>query len=183
MKRRTFISRSTAFTAGALVLPNSLFSFGSNTKNKVRIGFIAVGYRGQTHVSEMLKRNDVEIVAIADPDERMIERTQQLIEKSTGNRVPAYAKGDYDYRNLLTRSDIDAVFVSSPWEWHLQHGTESMKAGKIVAMEVCGAMKLEDCFEYVKTYEETKVPIMMMENVCYRRDVMAILHMVKRYVW
>ena len=180
MKRRTFISRSTAFTAGALVLPNSLFSFGSNTKNKVRIGFIAVGYRGQTHVSEMLKRNDVEIVAIADPDERMIERTQQLIEKSTGNRVPAYAKGDYDYRNLLTRSDIDAVFVSSPWEWHLQHGTESMKAGKIVAMEVCGAMKLEDCFEYVKTYEETKVPIMMMENVCYRRDVMAILNMVKK---
>ncbi len=180
MKRRTFISRSTVFTAGALVLPNSLFSFGSNTNNKVRIGFIAVGYRGQTHVSEMLKRKDVEIVAIADPDERMIERTQQLIEKSTGNRVSAYAKGDYDYRNLLSRSDIDAVFVSSPWEWHLQHGTECMKAGKIVAMEVCGAMKLEDCFEYVKTYEETKVPIMMMENVCYRRDVMAILNMVKK---
>ena len=41
-------------------------------------------------------------------------------------------------------------------------------------------MKLEDCFEYVKTYEETKVPIMMMENVCYRRDVMAILNMVKK---
>ncbi len=180
MKRRTFISRSTVFTAGALVLPNSLFSFGSNTNSKVRIGFIAVGYRGQTHVSEMLKRNDVEIVAIADPDERMIERTQQLIEKSTGNRVTAYTKGDFDYRNLLSRSDIDAVFVSSPWEWHLQHGTESMKAGKIVAMEVCGAMKLEDCFEYVKTYEETKVPIMMMENVCYRRDVMAILNMVKK---
>ncbi len=180
MKRRTFISRSTVFTAGALVLPNSLFSFGSNTNNKVRIGFIAVGYRGQTHVSEMLKRNDVEIVAIADPDERMIERTQQLIEKSTGNRVTAYTKGDFDYRNLLSRSDIDAVFVSSPWEWHLQHGTESMKAGKIVAMEVCGAMKIEDCFEYVKTYEETKVPIMMMENVCYRRDVMAILNIVKK---
>jgi hypothetical protein len=55
-----------------------------------------------------------------------------------------------------------------------------MKAGKIVGMEVCGAMKLSDCWEFVKTYEETKTPIMMLENVCYRRDVMAVLNMVKQ---
>lgn len=180
MKRRDFISHSSAIAAGALILPNSLFSFGESAKNKVRLGFIAVGFRGQTHIAEMLKRNDIEIVAIADPDKKMVESAQKLIEKSTGNRVRAYDKGENDYKNLLSRDDIDAVFVSSPWEWHLQHGTEAMRAGKIVAMEVCGAMTLDDCFEYVQVYEETKVPIMMMENVCYRRDVMAILNMVKK---
>ena len=113
MKRRDFISHSSAIAAGALILPNSLFSFGYSTKSKVRIGFIAVGYRGQTHISEMLKRNDVEIIAIADPDERMIESAQLLIEKETGSRVDVYQKGDYDYKNMLSRNDIDAVFVSS----------------------------------------------------------------------
>ncbi|MDB3904880.1 Gfo/Idh/MocA family oxidoreductase [Crocinitomicaceae bacterium] len=179
MNRRSFVQRSSVLAAGALILPNSLFSINNNIKSKVRVGFIATGFRGQTHIAEMLKRNDVEIKAIADPDNYMLSKAQEMIMKSTGNKVDEYGDGEYDYRNLLSRNDIDAVFVSSPWEWHLKHGTESMKSGKIVAMEVCGAMKLEDCFEYVRVYEETKVPIMMMENVCYRRDVMAILNMVK----
>jgi predicted dehydrogenase len=55
-----------------------------------------------------------------------------------------------------------------------------MKAGKIVGMEVGGAMKLEDCWAYVKTSEQTGMPIMPLENVCYRRDVMAILNMVRQ---
>ena len=179
MNRRDFVGNSSLLAASALILPHSLFSFGKNTSKKVRLGFIATGFRGQTHIAEMLKREDVEIVAIADPDSSMLKKAQRLIEKSTGKRALEFGEGDYDYRNLLKREDIDAVFVCSPWEWHLKHGTESMRAGKIVAMEVCGAMTLDECFEYVKVYEETKVPIMMMENVCYRRDVMAILNMVK----
>tara|TARA_B100000963_G_scaffold358768_1_gene384236 strand:+ start:486 stop:1865 length:1380 start_codon:yes stop_codon:yes gene_type:complete len=179
MNRRQFIGRGSAIAAGTLILPNSLFAFRQNPVDKVRVGFIAAGFRGQTHIAEMLKRNDVEIVALADPNEIMIERSQQLIENSGGKRVKVYNNGDYDYRNLLAREDIDAVFVSSPWKWHLKHGTEAMRAGKIVAMEVCGAMTLNDCYEYVRAYEETKVPVMMMENVCYRRDVMSVLHMVK----
>jgi len=179
MNRRDFVGSTSLLTAGALILPHSLFSYGDSSMKKVRLGFIATGFRGQSHIMEMLKRKDIEIIALADPDHSMMEDAQQLIEKTIGKRVEEYSDGEYDYRNMLARNDIDAVFVSSPWEWHLRHGTEAMRAGKIVAMEVCGAMKLEDCWEYVKTYEETHVPIMMMENVCYRRDVMAILNMVK----
>jgi hypothetical protein len=80
----------------------------------------------------------------------------------------------------LKRNDIDAVFVSSPWEWHLPHGVEALEAGKIVAMEVCGAGKLQDCWDYVNASEKAKVPLMAMENVCYRRDVMAVFNMVKK---
>ena len=180
MNRRSFIKDSSLFGAGALILPNSLFAKTTALKKKVRLGFIAVGFRGQNHLTEMLKRDDIEIIAIADPDERMIHSAQQIIQSATGKTCEAYQNGDYAYREMLAREDIDAVFVSSPWEWHYQHGTESMKAGKIVAMEVCGAMTIEECWGYVKVYEETKVPIMMLENVCYRRDVMAILNMVKK---
>jgi predicted dehydrogenase len=146
----------------------------------VRLGLIAVGYRGQAHLEEMLKRNDVEIIAMADPDKSMMAMAQELIKKSGRNAAAEYTNGNYDYRNLLKRKDIDAVIVASPWEWHKEQGIDAMRAGKIVGMEVCGAVALQDCWDFVKAYEETKVPIMMMENVCYRRDVMSVLHMVKK---
>ena len=47
-------------------------------------------------------------------------------------------------------------------------------------MEVCGAIKLQDCWDIVDAHEKTKVPIMVMENVCYRRDIMAVLNMVAK---
>ena len=180
MKRRNFIKNTSMLGAGALILPNSLFARPSGLRKKVRLGFIGVGFRGQNHINEMLKRNDVEIVACADPDAQMIAMTKTILDESSQHKCAYYSEGDDDYKNLLKREDIDAVFVASPWRWHYRHGTEAMKAGKIVGMEVCGAISLEECYGYVKTYEDTKVPIMMLENVCYRRDVMAILNMVKK---
>jgi hypothetical protein len=47
-------------------------------------------------------------------------------------------------------------------------------------MEVAGANKLQDCWDFVNTHEKTKVPLMVLENVCYRRDIMAIHNMVQK---
>ena len=106
MKRRDFISHSSAIAAGALILPNSLFSFGESAKNKLRLGFIAVGFRGQTHIAEMLKRNDIEIVAIADPDKKMVESAQKLIEKSTGKAEKITITND---KGRLSQEEIDRM--------------------------------------------------------------------------
>jgi hypothetical protein len=180
MKRRDFVKTSATLSAGGLLLPRTLgASFGPVDK-KVRLGLIAVGFRGQAHLDEMLKRTDVEIVAMADPDAAMMSMAQEMLKKAGRNAAAEYTNGDYGYRELLQRKDVDAVIVSSPWEWHLRHGVDAMRAGKIVGMEVCGAMSLGDCWEYVRTSEETGVPLMMLENVCYRRDVMAVLHMVRQ---
>lgn len=180
MNRRKFVQISSIAGIGALLLPDTLASFQPDEARKVRLGFIAVGFRGQTHIEEMLKRTDVELVAFADPDKKMMGMAQELLKKKGLPAAVEYSDGDYDYRNLLKREDIDAVFISSPWEWHLIQGTEAMKAGKIVGMEVCGAVSLNECWEYVKTWEQTKVPIMALENVCYRRDVMAVMNMARQ---
>ncbi|MHC5353129.1 Gfo/Idh/MocA family protein [Myroides sp. LJL115] len=179
MNRRNFIQSSAMAGFASLIMPNSLFAFDKNAK-KVRVGMIAVGMRGQVHLDELLKRDDVEVIAMADPEPRMIKRAQKIVDKHNKKQPIVYGNGDYDYQNLLKRDDIDAVIISSPWEWHEQQGIESMKAGKIVGMEVCGAMTLDECWNYIKAYEETGVPVMMLENVCYRRDLMAIFNMVKK---
>ena len=144
------------------------------------MGFIAVGFRGQVHVDELAKRDDVEIIAFADPDTEMMALAQDVLKQHQRPPAHAYTDGPYAYRELLARNDIDAVIISSPWEWHRVQGVDAMRAGKVVGMEVCGAMTLGDCWEFVRTYEETKVPIMILENVCYRRDVMAVLNMVRK---
>lgn len=178
--RRQFIKDTAAAGVAISVLSAPLQTFASEKKSMVKLGMIGVGLRGQSHLEEMLKRNDVEVVAMADPDKIMMASAQKLVSKYNKKAPAEYSNGPYDYRNLLKRDDIDAVLVASPWEWHLPHGVDAMNAGKIVGMEVCGAIHLQDCWDFVNTYEKTKVPIMIMENVCYRRDVMAVLNMVQQ---
>ncbi len=54
-----------------------------------------------------------------------------------------------------------------------------MKAGKYAGVEVSAATSMADCWDLVDTHEATGVPVMILENVCYRRDVMAVLNMVR----
>lgn len=180
INRRSFLRDTALTSAGFMFLPQAMKAYNPIKKDKVRIGMIAVGMRGQTHLEEMLKRSDVEIIAMADPDKGMMALAQALVKKY-GKKAPIeYSNGKFDYQNLLKRDDIDAVFIASPWEWHAPQGIDAMNAGKIVGMEVCGAVKLQDCWDFVDTHEKTKVPIMPLENVCYRRDIMAVHNMVRK---
>ena len=178
LNRRKFIKDAAITGAGIIFLANAVEAYGTVKMDKVRIGMIAVGLRGQLHLEEMLKRNDVEIIAMADPDKNMMAMARALVKKY-GKKGPAeYSNGKLDYQNLLKRNDIDAVFIASPWEWHAVQGIDAMNAGKIAGMEVCGAIKLQDCWDLVNTSEKTGIPIMPLENVCYRRDIMAVQNMV-----
>lgn len=182
MDRRTFLKNSSLFGLGALILPGSLYSSSmiNSANSTIKIGLIATGMRGQVHLKELLRRNDVEVVAIADPEKRMVEMALKLFKEFNKPTPKIYGNGDYDYRRLLKEKDINAVIISTPWEWHSMQTVEAMRAGKIVGLEVCGAMNVKECWEYVNVYEETKVPIFMMENVCYRRDIMAVFNMVRQ---
>jgi len=144
------------------------------------MGLIGVGLRGQTHLEELLKRNDVEIIALADPDTQMLGDAQKIITRYNKTMPTLYSNGNYDYKNLLKHDDIDAVLIATPWEWHIEQAIASIEAGKPAGVEVCGAIKLQDCWNVVNASEKHHIPVMMMENVCYRRDVMAILNMVQQ---
>lgn len=178
LSRRKFVKNISISTASLPLLKYQPKIFAEEKQARVRLGFIGVGSRGRLHMAEMLKRNDVDITAVADPDANSIAMAVEVTQKF-GRKAPAtYGKGNIDYKNLLNRDDVDAVIIASPWEWHLPQSVDAMKAGKAVGLEVAGAMKLQDCWDFVNTYEQTKTPIMILENVCYRRDIMAVLNMV-----
>jgi len=178
--RRDFVRVSSMAGLGALIPSNSVFDKLNFDPKKIRLGFIAVGLRGQEHVRNMVRRKDVEIVAFADPDPYMVGRAQKILENNGLKPAKVYGNGNYDYRQMLEKEKLDAVFVSSPWEWHHVQGIDAMKAGKIVGMEVSGAITLKECWDYVNVSKKTGIPLMALENVCYRRDVMAVLNMVRK---
>jgi hypothetical protein len=58
-----------------------------------------------------------------------------------------------------------------------------MRAGKYVGCEVIAGITEKDHWDILKAHEETKMPYMTLENVCYRRDVMAVLNMARQNVF
>ncbi|ASZ15134.1 glycosyl hydrolase [Chitinophaga sp. MD30] len=183
MPRRNFIKNTVAAGVGLSVLSSSAKLFANEKKAKVRMGLIGVGARGQSHLDLCLRRDDVDVIAIADPDTNWaVPKSREMITKAYGGKkkVAEYTNGNEDYLNLLKRTDIDAVIIATPWEWHTIQAVAAMKAGKTPAVEVCGATDIQECWELVNTSESTGIPVFGMENVCYRRDVMAVLNMARQ---
>lgn len=178
MERREFIKQGSVAAAGLAILPaGSLFAAN---KEKVRLGYIGVGLRGRDHINEGLLRDDVEIVAICDTQESSLKYCREQFTKAGKPLPKEYAGGLDAYKRLLDRKDIDAVIIATPWQFHHPQAIDAMKAGKYVGCEVIAGLSVEDHWDLVNTSEKTKMPYMTLENVCYRRDVMAVLNMVRQ---
>ena len=178
MNRRDFVKNSALAASSVAILPSG--NYNSDTK-KVRLAFIGTGLRGQNHLDNALHRTDVDVVAICDVDDHMLGMATEIIKKS-GKPMPQVFKGDpYAYRKMLELKNIDAVLIATPWEWHCPMVIDSLQAGiKYVATEVVLGITLEDHWNVVREAEKQKANVMMLENVCYRRDVAAILNMVRQ---
>jgi predicted dehydrogenase len=182
VKRRTFIKKTAIAGAGLAVLPG--ISIGAiNRDSKLRLGFIGVGLRGTWHLENSLKRNDVEVTAICDIDPERIDICKKKIADTGQHEPEVFGKDEYDYRNLLALEKVDAVIISTPWLWHTIMSVDAMKAGKYTGVEVSAATTLEECWDLVNTHEQTGSHLMILENVNYRRDVMAVLNMVRQNVF
>jgi hypothetical protein len=177
--RRQFIRTAALTGATASVFP-SILTGAKPVDAKVRLGFIGVGARGRSHVEQALYRDDVVIPAICDIDADSIARTNDIFKKKGKPLPEAYTKGDEAFLQMLKRDDLDGVIIATPWEWHVPMAVATMKAGKYAGVEVSATVKLKESWDLVDTSEKTGMPCMIMENVCYRRDVLAILNMVRQ---
>ncbi len=71
MNRKDFIKNTGIAAASLAVLPTGSL-FASAADSKVKIVIVGVGLRGQNHLDLVLRRDDVELVAICDIDDRML---------------------------------------------------------------------------------------------------------------
>lgn len=181
MNRKDFI-RSTTLTIGGLALFPKVP--GLFADEKVRVGIIGVGLRGQNHLDLLLRRDDVDLIAICDIDKTMLNTSQEMIKKA-GKKMPAvYSENENSWKKMLEKEKMDAIIIATPWELHKPMIIGSIEAGiKYVGTEVVLGITLSDHWDVVRSAEKHKAHVMMLENVCYRRDVMAVLNMVRQGVF
>lgn len=180
MNRKDFI-RNTGFAAASLAVMPAAGLFARSADAKVKIAIIGVGLRGQSHLDLLLNREDVELVAICDIDDRMLASAKGIINKS-GKKMPQIFTGDpYAWKKMLEVKGLDGIVIATPWEWHKPMIIGALEAGiKYVGSEVILGITLQDHWDVVKAAEKYNGHVMMLENVCYRRDVMAVLNMVRQ---
>lgn len=142
--------------------------------SKIKMAVIGLGCRGCSLLEDVfLQHPDVEWTAVCDIYQDRCDAAADLVEKSTGKRPFT----TLDYKDILKREDVDAVFLATAWEHHIDIAIEAMEAGKYVACEVGGAYSVRDCWKLVDTYERTGVPVMLMENCVYGKTEMLLYNM------
>jgi len=128
VSRRTFI-QSTLSTAAALSAAGpSLGALGAN--DRIRVGIIGTGGRGNSHINSLHQQKSVELVAICDVDDAQLDRASK-----TAGKFDSQPQRFKDFRQVIDLKDVDAVFITTCCHWHAIPAIAAMKAGKDVYLE------------------------------------------------
>jgi predicted dehydrogenase len=123
-------------------------AIGAN--DRINIGIIGCGGRG-TYVGEYFARigkegkNPCQIVSVCDVYQKRV----------TENKKKHNCDGTLDYREVISRKDVDAVIVATPDHWHAKIALEAMDHGKDVYLEKPMCHTIEEAQKLVLTVKET----------------------------
>ena len=131
LTRRDFVEAVGVSAGGATLLGAPGIALGGSANEKIRCVLIGAGSRGGQLLDSFLPQADVDVVAIADVDDRHAGETAERVKKAKGN-TPETAR---DYRGLLDRKDVDAVIIATPDHWHALPAIQAVLAGKDVYVE------------------------------------------------
>lgn len=149
-------------------------------KDRIKMGFVGLSGRGFSLLKDIvMQMDDVDVTAVCDLYDDRIQRAAEHVKEVKGFMPFTTA----DYRELTSREDLDVVVIATAWEAHIEIALDAMRKGKFTAMEVGGAYSIDDCFELVKTSEETGMPCMLLENCCYGRTELMVMNMVKQGIF
>lgn len=131
INRRAFLQTSSM--AAATTLLGTSFAHGARVghNEKVRIGIIGCGGMGRAHAYSLAYNKGCTISAICDVYIKKYEEVADNIKTITGTRPDTYQ----DFRYMLDRDDIDAIFVVTPDHWHPLITIMACRAGKDVYVE------------------------------------------------
>ncbi len=136
VNRRDFLKLA-AVASVPLILPRRLFGAGAPS-NRIRVGQIGCGRIGRDHdLPGVLKSGLADVVAVCDLDAKRASAGQELVQKhyrDAGVPAPEVAVF-HDYHELLARTDIDAVVISTPDHQHAEVALAAVRAGKDVYLQ------------------------------------------------
>ena len=159
--RRSFLRKAAAAAVLTAANPFTTPVYGQNTapaagaagaNAKLNLGLIGCGPQGfNSHLKNiMLKAADNNVALVAACDVSKTRLAAALKEINDPN-----AQGYEDYKELLARKDIDAIFCATVDHWHAKVAIDALNAGKHVYVEKPLSRYLPDAFEVMDTVKKT----------------------------
>ncbi|MCE5272358.1 Gfo/Idh/MocA family oxidoreductase [bacterium] len=152
LNRRQFLEKTTlaaaavAVAAGAAKGQAQINNSTVGPAKRVGIGFIGVGIRGTLLMEAAAGISGVEIVTAADCYKGHLDRA---VENFPSIQVTG------DYKQVLARSDVDAVIIAAPDHWHLPMVQQALAAGKHVYVEKPMTHSWEEGEEFIKAVDKS----------------------------
>ena len=158
----------------------SMLGFAAEPIEKVRVGFIGLGDRGDGAVHRFTYIDGAEIVALCDIEEDRVNDMQNLLAERGRPAAAAYFGSEDAWTELCQREDIDLVYIVTDWLMHTPMAVYAMEQGKHVAIEVPAATSIAECWQLVNTAEKTRRHCMMLENCVYDFFELTTLNMAQQ---
>ena len=157
ISRRAFLNKSAlagAAVALPLIVPAHVLGRGGGVapSNRIVLGGIGIGPRGKQVLASMMAETDVRYLATCDVQARMREEIKGIADAHYGNKDCATYR---DFRELLARTDIDAVLIATGDRWHALGSILAAKAGKDVYSEKPCGITIGQCQALSDTMQRT----------------------------
>lgn len=135
LDRRSFLRAAGVATAQTLAGPRLHLLAAAQAEpartrsanDQIQIALIGAGIQGQSDTRFALQVPGIKLVAVADCYDGRLAHSKEL----WGREVFTTR----DYREVLSRAEVDAVIIATPDHWHKQAAIDSMRAGKDVYCE------------------------------------------------
>lgn len=139
LSRRSFLKGGLATAAGTIFFPYIARSNPIGANNRVRMALIGCGGMMGMHHGWAQSHPGIDLVAVCDVKTPQRDAAlAKLKQKNPG------AIGCVDYGDIMARSDIDAVIISTPDHWHAAISIDAMRTGKDVYVEKPMALTLDE---------------------------------------
>ncbi len=132
--RRSFLKTAAAIAAPTII-PAGALGLGESVapSERITVGFIGLGGQGMANLHAFLGNKDAQVVALCEVDQRNLERAVADVKNRLGD--PFQCQVTKDFREVIGRTDVDAVMISTPDHWHVPMSVMAAKAGKDVICE------------------------------------------------
>lgn len=164
--RRHFI-KSVSILAPVLALfPSQVLA---NGHARLRAGFIGLGPWGRQFLADALQHKLLDVKAVCETDKKALEASLSFFE---------ILPDIQDYATLLTRKDIDAIIIATPWDQHYAMAKAAMLAGKHVACGPVMGTTIEEHEDIIKVSERTRRQYFTLDENNYRTDLQVVSDMI-----
>jgi hypothetical protein len=154
MSRRGFLAAAGGAAVPAFLSAASLGGSGfAPPSERVGVAVIGLGVMGMGHLRGLLGRAGAQVVAVCDVDRQRREAAasiaQEQYAKARGQGTHKGCAAVNDYREVLARSDVDAVVIVTPDHWHSLISVDAARAGKDIYCEKPVSLTIDEGRELV----------------------------------